>query len=317
MSPLGLEFHDNNVIFFLFYSRRYFEPRNSQKTRIFKFFRVIRVVRGLIKVMSQKISYCGELAKTQDPDRFLISLFAPENRQEALWALFAFNHEIAKTREVVSEATLGHIRLQWWRDALKGIYEDNNVVEHEVVKPLAAAIAAYDLPREEFDALMFAREFDLEGVAPGDIGGLLNYCDYTNAPLLRLAVQICGGEAQAEAVQPVAINYGLVGIIRAIVHHARQQRHFIPMAFLEAHNVSETELYALKKPEEMAVIVEALCDEFVSGVQSDEVILKASQKLSEIYYKQLKSLKYNIAQPRAFLPPFFKELRLAFSTKLL
>lgn len=267
--------------------------------------------------MSQDLSFCGELVRTHDSDRFLISLFAPAERREALWALFAFNHEIAKTREVVSETTLGLIRLQWWRDAIKGIFESGVVLEHEVVKPLAAAIAAYDLPREEFDALCYAREFDLEGVPPGDVGGLLNYLDYTNAPLLRLAVRICGGDPDCEPIQSVAINYGLMGVLRAIVHHARQGRCLMPASLLKKHGISEGELLALRKPEALAKIVEELCGEFVPGVKADSAVLKASQVLAAVYYRQMKSLGYNLLQPKAALPPAFKAMRVAFCTKFL
>ena len=267
--------------------------------------------------MSQDLSYCGELVRKADPDRFLISLLAPAAAREALWALFAFNHEIAKTREVVSETTLGHIRLQWWRDAIGRIYEGGPVLEHEVVKPLAAAIAAHDLPREEFDALCYAREFDLEGTAPDDIGGLLNYLDYTNAPLLRLAVRICGRNPDSEAVQSVAINYGLMGILRSIVHYARQGRCMIPAAVLAQHGLSEGDIHSFRKPEALAAAVEALAAEFVAGVKVKSEVLKASQCLAEIYYKQLKNMKYNVLQPRAALPPCFKALRLTVCTKFL
>ncbi len=267
--------------------------------------------------MSQNLSYCGELVRKVDPDRFLISLFAPASRREALWALFAFNHEIAKTREVVSETTLGLIRLQWWRDAIKDIYENGTVLEHEVVKPLAAAIAAHDLPREEFDALCYAREFDLEGVPPGDVGGLLNYLDYTNAPLLRLAVRICGGNPDTDPVQSVAVNYGLMGVLRALVHHARQGRCFMPASLLEKQGISEGELLALRKPEVLAKVVEELCGEFVPGVKADNAVLKASQALAAVYHGQMRGFGYNLLQPKAALPPAFKAMRVAVRTKFL
>jgi len=93
--------------------------------------------------MVSKMSYCGALVQSQDPDRFLLAQFAPFERREVLYALFAFNHEIAKTREVVSETQLGLIRLQWWREAIEGVY-NGEVLEHEVVKALANAIQMYD-----------------------------------------------------------------------------------------------------------------------------------------------------------------------------
>ena len=54
-----------------------------------------------------------------DPDRYLLAMLAPENTRAALFSIYAFNTEIARIRESVSEALLGHIRLQWWRDALE------------------------------------------------------------------------------------------------------------------------------------------------------------------------------------------------------
>jgi phytoene synthase len=38
----------------------------------------------------------------------------------ALFALYAFSHEIARVRALVSEPLPGEVRLQWWRDALEG-----------------------------------------------------------------------------------------------------------------------------------------------------------------------------------------------------
>src|SRR3546814_16622414 len=69
-----------------------------------------------------RLSYCASQLRRYDPDRFLTALFAPPERRESLFAIYAFNLEIAKTREVISEPMLGQIRLQWWRDSITQIY---------------------------------------------------------------------------------------------------------------------------------------------------------------------------------------------------
>src|SRR5579871_3364824 len=66
------------------------------------------------------MSYCEDTVRRYDRDRYRLALSQRPDRRPALFALFAFNHEIAKTREVVSDPTLGLIRLQWWRDAIDG-----------------------------------------------------------------------------------------------------------------------------------------------------------------------------------------------------
>ena len=58
-------------------------------------------------------------------------------KRDALLTLYAFNHELARAREVVSEPPLALIRLQWWREVVEGARR-----RHEVAEPLPAAIEA-------------------------------------------------------------------------------------------------------------------------------------------------------------------------------
>ena len=60
------------------------------------------------------------LVRRHDPDRFLTALFAPPEKRDALLTLYAFNHELARAREVASEPPLALIRLQWWREVVEG-----------------------------------------------------------------------------------------------------------------------------------------------------------------------------------------------------
>ena len=70
-----------------------------------------------------RISYCAREVKAYDPDRYLTALFAPKVYREAIFSLYAFSSDIARTRELVSEPILGQIRLKWWNDTISSIYE--------------------------------------------------------------------------------------------------------------------------------------------------------------------------------------------------
>ena len=257
------------------------------------------------------LSYCGELVKTQDPDRFLLSMFAPSDVREDLWALFAFNHEIAKTREVVSETQLGLIRLQWWRDAIGDIYERGEVLEHEVLQALARAIQAHDLSREHFDMLVHAREFDLEDVLPGNVEGLVNYADFTTTPLMKLAMQISGGGA-GEPIQPVAVNYALAGVLRSVVFYAGQRRCLLPEDLMKVHGQSVNQLYELKPAASLPEIVKSVSEQVVEGVVCENKMLKATNRLASMYLKQVRGARYDVFHPKVAVPPAFKALRLLF-----
>ena len=122
--------------------------------------------------LESRLSACARQVRRYDHDRYLTALFAPADRREALFALAAFNLEIAKIREVVTEPMLGEMRLQWWREALDGI-ADGQVRKHEVVEPLAAATRQFDLPIRDLHRIIKARAFDLEectSAIPGDYG---------------------------------------------------------------------------------------------------------------------------------------------------
>ena len=122
------------------------------------------------------LSYCAREVRHHDRARYLSSLFALEDRREDLFALYAFNLEVAKTAEVVSEPMLGQIRLQWWRECLDEIY-GGTPRRHEVALPLNRAVLRHDLTRARFDDLIDAREGDLSAEPPEDLARLETYAE--------------------------------------------------------------------------------------------------------------------------------------------
>lgn len=133
------------------------------------------------------LSPCAEIVERGDPDRYRTSLFAPPALRERLFALYAFNLEIAKIAPMVSEPMLGEIRLQWWREALDQIYGSGAVRAHEVTTPLAEAVREADLPRAPFDGLIDARACDLDPGFPADDAALFDYIEATAGGLSQLA----------------------------------------------------------------------------------------------------------------------------------
>ncbi|MDE1146208.1 MAG: squalene/phytoene synthase family protein [Azospirillaceae bacterium] len=208
------------------------------------------------------LSYCLETVRRQDPDRFLTLLFAPADRREDLAALYAFNHEVAKTREVVTEPMLGQIRLQWWRDSIAGVYE-GEARRHEVVQPLAQAVQRHGLDRALFDRLIDGREADMDDAAPADLGCLVSYAEVTSAPLVRLALDALGVE-RTGAVDAVAGHVGrgwaLTGILRAVPFLARAHRSRLPTDLMEKSGASEAELFELKPQPGLADVARAVAD---------------------------------------------------------
>lgn len=208
---------------------------------------------------TDSLSDCARQVRRFDHDRFLTALFAPADRREALFALYAFNLEVAKTREVVTEPLLGQIRLQWWRDSLSAAYR-GAAPQHEVLVPLAGAIAAFGLTRAYFDRLIDARQADLEDTAPPDLAALEAYAEGTAGPVQWLALEILGvrdGQA-VEAARRVAVVSAVTGLLRAVPFHARQRRVYLPTAVVEAVAVELGDLFELRPHLGLARAVERL-----------------------------------------------------------
>lgn len=178
----------------------------------------------------QGLSENGNSVRRYDRDRFVTALFAPPAAREDLFTLYAFNIEIARIRETVSEAMLGQIRLQWWRDALDCMCR-GDPAHHPVADDLSALIRRQSLPRPLFDRLIEARELDMQDQPPATMAQLKLYVEDSSAGLSALAALVLGGEdaATQEAARHVGQAWGLVGLLRAHAFAIKSRRLYLPV----------------------------------------------------------------------------------------
>jgi phytoene synthase len=191
------------------------------------------------------LTYCAEQVRRLDHDRYLCALFAPSSDQVRLLALYAFNLEVARVREMVTEPVIGQMRLQWWRDALAEIAE-GHVRAHPVAQALARAMEGRPVRAELFERLLTAREFDLRDEPPADMAALEAYAADTSAALQQTGLDLLGvtGHAANEAARHVGIAWSLVGLLRAVPFHARRRRLYLPEDLLAGGGIDREHLFA-------------------------------------------------------------------------
>jgi phytoene synthase len=170
------------------------------------------------------------LCRQYDRDRYQTALFAPADRQGALFALYAFNYEIARVREIVTQPMLGQIRLQWWREIVDAAFAGVPPRQHDVAEPLAAMIGDVAPTRAHFDRMIDTRERDLADEPPATMAALEAYAEGTAATLLYLALEVLGvaQPAARASAREIGIGYALAGLLRAMPFHARSGRSYIP-----------------------------------------------------------------------------------------
>jgi phytoene synthase len=190
--------------------------------------------------------HCLELVRTVDRDRFLASLFLPEALRPHVLALYAFSHEIARTRETVSDPQLGAIRHQWWREALDGIW-NGAPPDHPVARSLAGAVVKGELPKQPFVNLIEARAFDLYNDPMPTVNDLEGYLGETSSILIQLAARILAereADAAAEAAGNAGVAYGLTGLLRALPLHRARGQCYLPKDGLARHGLTPAGLMA-------------------------------------------------------------------------
>lgn len=157
----------------------------------------------------KNIEWCLDQVKQHDYERYLTTLFMPMEKRPPLWALYAFNVEISKTRQVVSQATLGLIRLQWWRDTITRLY-DGHTDAHQVLTSLEPFKTIWT--KDDFIALIDAQEgdfhpesFETESAFSAHVGSI-------SCALLSMVEKV---EGNAEKIDAVAKAYGLLRALRS------------------------------------------------------------------------------------------------------
>lgn len=173
----------------------------------------------------------AELVRRHDPDRFLTALFAPPGGRDALMTLYAFNHELARAREVASEVPLALIRLQWWREVVEGERK-----RHEVATPLSEAISAGSLRPESLLPIIEAREIEAYGTfeTTADWRAWL----LAGAGGLAVAAAEALGAPDPELFRPLGAAYGAAGLLRATGVLASRHTCLLPHDLLLKHRLS-------------------------------------------------------------------------------
>lgn len=195
---------------------------------------------------AQSLPACLDQVRRLDHDRFLSLLFAPAAKRPALIALYAFNAEIARVREAVSEPMLGQIRLQWWRETIQALIA-GEVRGHEAAIALAETRNTAPFQTDKLIALIDARERDLDEAPFEDMEGLEAYAEETSSRLMSLAAFALAGQ-KAEAawteIRPAGIAYALTGLLRALPLHASQGKLYLPLDLLRANDIDPHRIFA-------------------------------------------------------------------------
>lgn len=204
----------------------------------------------------QPLSLAAEQVRRFDRERFVTALFAPPQTRERLMVLYAFSLELAKVRESVREAMAGMIRLQWWRDVLAGL-RDDEAARHPVGRPLLALARAQDLPLALFEQVISAREKDLEPNPFATEAERHAYAAASAGALHELAVMALGvrDEASRAAARQIGTAWASIGLLRAMPFHLSAGWLTLPGDMLTDAGLTSGDVQAGRAPKPAVVAI--------------------------------------------------------------
>jgi len=184
------------------------------------------------------LSHCAAEVREHDPDRYLATLFAPPEARDALFALYAFDHEIARVRYVVREPMAGLVRFQWWRQALDAIVT-GGAPAHPVVAAMEAHWARFAPLRPRLDVAIDARELELSSDLPVDLAALESRLRAGCGEITLAAAELLGASDKPThaAARHLGLALGLVRLVQTLPADLGRERMRLPSTLLDRHEV--------------------------------------------------------------------------------
>jgi phytoene synthase len=210
----------------------------------------------------ESAGFCAELVRRHDFARYASALFVPVAPRRALLAIYAFNVEISRVRDQVSQPLAGEVRLQWWTDMLAG-KDDSGVEGNPVAAELGLAIRNCHLPVDRLLRLIDEHQFDLYNDPMPTMAALEGYIDATSSALFSLGAGIAGWQSPEveHLARHAGLAYGIVQVMAALPLDAARRQLFVPLQFLEESGSGMQQVFAGKETPELRAALDQLIGE--------------------------------------------------------
>ena len=200
--------------------------------------------------------------RSHDFEHYAATLFVPAAERRALLALYAFNVEVVRVREHVTQPLPGEIRLQWWADMLSG-QAHGGVEGNPVAAELLLAIHDFNLPVERLSRLVEEHRVDLYSDPMPTMAVLESYLTNTCSALFALAAQITARSSATSdhLARHAGLALGLTEVIVNLPRDTSRHQLFLPLDLLESHGCGAEELLACRDTPALRLSLDRLRNE--------------------------------------------------------
>ena len=274
------------------------------------------------------LDYCHQKA-AESHSSFLSGFrFLSVEKRNAITVLYAFCRELDDVVDGCTDLNVAQITLNWWRSDLEKVF-NNEMPEHPVHQALKDIRASFDLPKNEFEALIDGMQMDLEQARYGSFDELKLYCHRVAGVVGCLIARILGfsNPQTLEYADKMGLALQLTNIIRDVGEDARQGRIYLPIEEMQKFDVPANVIMQCKPTDNFAKLMQFQVDRARETYREAMLLLPAADKKSQkvglimaaIYYALLNEidrdgvqnvLTYKIAIPSP------RKKRIALKTRL-
>jgi phytoene synthase len=219
-------------------------------------------------------AFCADQVRSHDFGRYASTLFVNPDKRRALLALYAFNVEISRVREQVSQPLPGEVRLQWWTDVLSGAGH-GGIEGNPVAAELLRAIRTYGLAVEQLSRLIDEHQFDLYNDPMPSMAALEAYVHDTSSALYALGADIMGRKSEAtdHLARHAGLAQGFARVIATMPLDAARRQLFVPLQLLESHGSGMEEVFAGKQTPQLRAALDQLIGEARAHLETAMALL--------------------------------------------
>ena len=170
-------------------------------------------------------------------------------------ALLAFGLEIARVREAVTEAALGEIRHQWWREAIEADAPAGN----PVAIALLDTVTRFNLDKGRLLALIEAHGFDLyDDPMPNEFALEIYARDTTSTLLEAIARVLAPGRLPPPCVDAAGRAFAITRLLRRLPFQVMRGQLYLPLDVLERLKVEPESILAHRNSPGLRLVLQTL-----------------------------------------------------------
>ena len=251
------------------------------------------------------LDYCHQKA-AESHSSFLSGFrFLSVEKRNAITVLYAFCRELDDVVDGCTDPNVAQITLNWWRSDLEKVF-NNEMPEHPVHQALKDIRASFDLPKNEFEALIDGMQMDLEQARYGSFDELKLYCHRVAGVVGCLIARILGfsNPKTLEYADKMGLALQLTNIIRDVGEDARQGRIYLPIEEMQKFDVPANVIMQCKPTDNFAKLMQFQVNRARETYREAMLLLPAEDKKSQkvglimaaIYYALLNEIDRDGAQ---------------------